>query len=178
VKDLGNTCANRNEFERFISSKKPNFIFLNGHGNYSSVCGHKNEPILDSKNSNLTKGSIVYALSCKAGAKLSKNCVDNGAKSFIGYAENFGFVTDSSKECTPFEDEYANFFREAACTIPFSLLKGNNSFEAVEKTKNVYMKTIKNLSRSDSKEDFKHIRFWLFWNMMYLVNVGNGEATL
>ncbi len=62
ITDLEGDKATRNQVERCLIRENPGLMFLNGHGDKLTVCGHKDEPILNKKNISLTKGKIVYAL--------------------------------------------------------------------------------------------------------------------
>ena len=46
VTDLQEAKATRNNFEKTMKKFHPKLVFLNGHGDESSVWGHNDEPIL------------------------------------------------------------------------------------------------------------------------------------
>jgi len=64
ITDLEGPKAVRTNFENLVEKENPSLLFLNGHGDKKRVAGHKDEIILDSSNVHITKGKIVYALSC------------------------------------------------------------------------------------------------------------------
>jgi hypothetical protein len=88
VYELVGKKVTRNNFESYIASHRPSFLFLNGHGNANEITGHDNETILD-KASNM-ESAIVYARSCEAARVLGPELIATGSvKAFIGYKRNF-----------------------------------------------------------------------------------------
>src|SRR3989339_2148103 len=68
VFDLFSTKAERKFFEQYLESKKPNFLFLNGHGSSDVICGFNDDVLLDeATNPSLVKSMIIFARSCNAG---------------------------------------------------------------------------------------------------------------
>jgi hypothetical protein len=176
VIDLGQKNVSKLNFEKYMKKQSPRLVFLNGHGSESLVTGYNNEPIVSDSNVDLLKNTITYALACKSAKKLGVLAVKKGCSSFLGYKDNFCIITRKHKNFNPEEDDFANYFKEPAITIPLSLIKGNNSFEALNRAKNKFKDKIREISLSDAKEEYKDIRRWLFWNMYNLELVGEENA--
>ena len=66
VRELADSKANRTEVERALSTNDLTLAFFNGHGDEETVYGHKDKPILDKENVQLTEKKIVYALGASA----------------------------------------------------------------------------------------------------------------
>ncbi len=167
-------------FENKISMDKPKLIFLNGHGDSTTVCGHNNEPILDEKNAKITKNKIVYALACDSLADLGKISVENyGAIAYIGYENNFMFIRDPQREGTPLKDKNAAPFKEVCSLLIDYLLAGKSVKDVINKTKETYKKLIKSYGSSadDPYGDVPLIRFALAWDLTFLGFQGDANAS-
>ena len=102
VLDLYQKRARKDEVESMLSKQSPTLVVLNGHGSEDRVCGHENEPLLTvRKNETLLKGKIVYALSCRSAKKLGPRSVKAGARSYIGYNDDFVFFYDTNNISRP-----------------------------------------------------------------------------
>lgn len=178
VTDLEGPDATRDNLERSLIKEDPNLVFLNGHGDRKRVAGHKNEIILDSNNVNMTKGRIIYALSCDSLENLGKEAVDKGAISYIGYKAKFMLVRDPSREATPDKDKNALPFKRACSAMINSLVFGSTVEEAIKKTKEEYIHSIKSYgtSEDDPYGDIPLIRFALAWNLEFLDMHGDPKA--
>jgi len=178
VKELKNKKANRKEFESFIKSLNYKLIILNGHGSEDTISGHKNIPIIKKGiNDSLLKERITYARSCWAGAKLGQ-CMKNDKKGcFIGYNLPFMFYIDDTWRANPQKDRIAPIFLEPSNLVPISLIKGNTSFQAHEKSKKQMLKNIKKILREGSKESLLFAEK-LWNNYTAQVLIGNKSAVL
>ncbi len=175
--DLKGKKANRNGVESYLTKQEPRFVIFNGHGSPNEVDGHQDEPlIIGGENEKLLKSKITYTIACDSATELGKKAVKNGCDSFIGYEGSFCFVHDSNRECNPVKDKLAEPFKKTSNQIVFSILKGQTVKEAVEKSKRLSKKLIKEYSTSDAELSNKEIRFWLFWNMNLLKLLGNESA--
>jgi len=178
--DLQLAKANRNNFTTVLSKQNPSLIFLNGHGDTTSVTGHKDESILDEKNINLTKDRIVYALACDSLEKLGKIAVTKEkAKAYIGYRASFMFVKDPSRTSSPDKDKNAMPFRKACFTLINSLIDGENVSKVIEKTKSQYEEMIRSYgtSEDDPYGDVPLIRFALAWDLEFLGMEGDPSVS-
>lgn len=177
VKDLGADNVNEKNFSRYVKKQKPSFIMINGHGSPDCIVGHGGKILLEKgRNEDLLKGSVAYALSCNSAAGLGPSAVENGAKAYIGYKLSFGFLTNKNKECTPEEDELANYFKEASNQVPLTLIKGKGAGLAYERSQHKFKELISGLSASDSVPEAKELRFWLFWDMNAQALIGDKKA--
>src|ERR1700685_4576101 len=64
-----------------------------GHGNYTTYTGNLQTPILQVGGYNAAEvsGKVLHFLSCETGRTLGPDTVTHGAKSYVGYDENFVF---------------------------------------------------------------------------------------
>ena len=93
VFDLAKEKANRQELETVVREQSPDFVFLNGHGDYDKVCGQDNECLIEADdNAEILSGKIVYALSCRSADTLGKRAVEKGALAYIGYIDRKSVV--------------------------------------------------------------------------------------
>ena len=169
VKDLKGKDSNVRNFEKYVTSQKPELILLNGHGNSATVTGHNNQPLITSgKNEGLLCGSVVHALSCESSLELGRKAVAKGARAYIGYNFPFMFITDKNNECRPGCDPLANVFKKPAIEAPRGLILGKTIGDAYRKAKDMYKETILSYSTSDSPLEAESVRFALFSNMVSL----------
>ncbi len=156
VKELKDKNANRKEFESLIKSLDYKMVVFNGHGSEDTISGHGGELIIQAGvNDSLLKGRIIYARSCLAGSILGKVCMKNDKEGcFIGYTLPFMFYIDDEWRSNPHKDNVAPIFLEPSNLVPISLIKGNTSLQAHEKSKKQTLKTIKKVLRSETKEAF------------------------
>src|SRR3989338_7554163 len=107
VLDLKNERATRKNFESMILRNSPTLLFLNGHGNFDSLCGHHDEIILDFSNMRCLQSATVYARSCKTAKVLGFQSVKQGiSKAFIGYKNDFIFPYDERRTASPKKDPF------------------------------------------------------------------------
>ena len=164
-------------FDKAIKKTKPKMIFLNGHGNENTVMGNRNEIILDENNIELIKGSIIYSLACESLKELGQTAVKKGAKTYIGYEEEFQWAVDPSRTSTPDKDRNAAPFRRACFVLGKNLLSGSSARKSIEITKKEYRKLIQTYGTSkDNYGDSPLIGFALAWNLTFLGLVGNPNA--
>lgn len=170
VSDLAKKRANLKEFTSVILKTKPTLIVLNGHGDDSVVTGYNNEALVNTDNSqSLLNGSIVYARSCRSARKLGPQAVLSGCKAYVGYDEDFVFVSEEAKVSHPLDDRTAQLFLEPSNQVVISLLKGHSPAESNRRSKEAYKRNIQKLmSSSSSKEDVELIPN-LVWNYMHQV---------
>lgn len=170
--------ANKKNVEKFLKKQKKAFVVLNGHGDSRTICGHNNEPIINTKTSSLLNSKIVYARACEAAKTLGVKAVEKGCIAFIGYSAPFGFIRDTTRETTPQKDSFAEPFKKASNAIVLALIKGNTAKQAVEKSRKKTHELISKYSASDAEPGYKEIRFWLFWNNNALKNLGKNNAKI
>jgi hypothetical protein len=174
---IGSKVTRRN-VNSILSTDNEMLVFLNGHGNVWTVLGHNDKPILDKENVMNTNGKIVYALACDSLLKLGELSVKKGAKSYIGYKDEFMWIGDPSRSASPDKDRNAAPFRQVCHVLIHSLLTGVQVGKAIEKTKHEYKKLIRNYGNSedDPHGDSPAIGLALAWDMLALDMLGDPKA--
>lgn len=165
VVDLQKEKANIAEFSGRMEKIKPGLVFLNGHGDDTSIAGHDNNIIVAKGiNSSLLEGKITYALSCNSAKELGQSIACCGRSVFIGYLDKFVFVSDRNFVNRPADDPKAQPFKDASNQVMFSLLKGRTANDAsrrsIEKFKSLCLK----FSSSSADSDSLQIAQCLWWN--------------
>lgn len=169
--------ANKEKVESYLKKQNPRLVLFNGHGNNDTICGFKDEILIESNmNDDLLKGKIVYSLSCSSAKNLGKISVSKGTEAFIGYKESFVMYTDSEREATPLKDNLASSFLKPSNVLSSSLLKGKSAKESSDKSKQEYKKEIKKYFTSSAIEGSERIAVALLWDMNNQVVLGNEEA--
>ena len=175
---LEGSKATRESLESSLLANEPSLVFLNGHGDEMSVWGHRDEPILDEDNVELTKKKIVYALACASLAKLGQIAVEKGTKAYVGYEGKFRWTVDLSRTSTPDKDKNAAPFRKVCFVLGKNLISGVPVGEAVKRTKEEYEKLIRNYGTSeDGFGDAPLIGLMLSWDLIFLGMAGDPKAS-
>jgi len=171
--------ANLKNFKSTVEKTQPSFIFLNGHGNETTVTGHNDDPLVDTDiNVEILKNKIVYALSCQSAKKLGPKSIKQGAKAYIGYTEDFIFVYDTNKKQYPEKDETAGYFLKASNQIAVLLIEGKTTGQAYANSQNAFRSNIKQLLTSDSQtQDSSMVRF-LVWDQQHQVCLGDQNVVI
>lgn len=171
--------ANRETVCLYLEKQSPEFVVFNGHGDQTTITGHKDEELIKSGvNEDLLKSKIIYAISCKVAARLGEDMCKKGAKAFIGYEQDFGFVTEALREGCPHKDKFSEPFKQASNAVAFSIIKGNSAGEAFKKSQRTYDELIRKYSTRDVNREDKEIRFWLFWDKFFQRMVGDDTAII
>jgi len=177
VLDLKGRKANAKDFVGRMKKVKPSLLFLNGHGDYDSIAGHNNEILLSlDRNENLLKDKIIYALSCSSAKNLGKSAVKNGARSFIGYKEDFVFMSEENKSTRPAEDETAKLFFEPSNLVVTTLIKGNPTLEAYNRSQEKFKRNLRKLMTSESPQEDRTPIPLLMWDMFNQCCLGDNNA--
>ncbi len=170
VFDLAKEKANRQELETVVREQSPDFVFLNGHGDYDKVCGQDNECLIEADdNAEILSGKIVYALSCRSADTLGKRAVEKGALAYIGYIEDFIFLFDEKQKDFPLQDKIAQLFLEPSNQVAFSLLAGSSAKEASENSKESFLANVKKMLTSEAPKEQKGIVRYLLWDRRHQV---------
>lgn len=178
VVDLKGKRANEKEFVSVIKKVKPNFIVLNGHGNEETVTGYDNKPLVNLDNANILKEKIVYARSCQSAKKLGVKSIKKGCRSYIGYDEDFVFVTGEDRLTRPLHDKTAKLFLEPSNKVVTYLLKSHSSSVANQKSKELYKKSIQKFMLSSALKEEKELTPYLIWDYNHQVCLGDQNAKL
>lgn len=177
--DLKEKRANRKEFCSVTKKTKPKLIFLNGHGNKNAITGQGQEILIQSNdNEDITKNSIVYALSCSAASILGLKCIQKGTRSFIGYKNDFIFLTEQSFITRPLDDKTATLFFEPSNLVVNSLIKGHTALDSYNRSQKEFKRNIRKLLTSESlQKDQSSVRF-LLWDMDHQVCLGDAATKI
>ncbi len=177
VIDLHGEKANRVRFIGTLDKKESDFVFLNGHGNAEIVAGHDDAPLLTGSDSGVND-KIIYARACQSAKQLGPQAVENGAKAYIGYDEDFVFMYEMDQVHRPQHDTTARLFLEPSNEIPISILKGHSVEEAEKRSKGKFSENIRTLLLGNlTAEEHRMIKL-LAWNMQHQVCLGDTSATL
>jgi len=177
--DLKGKRANKKEVEGVILKTKPTLIILNGHGNEEIVTGFDNEPIIIvGENENLLSFAISFIRACRCAVKLGSVSIKAGAKSFIGYSDDFIFPVDEQYISKPLLDKDAGIFLEASNQVAISLPKSHTTYESNERSKNYFKKEINKLADSDATSDQATLVPYLLWDYQHQVCLGDSKATI
>ena len=164
--------VNKTQVEKAIYSRNPYFLILNGHGDETTIYGHKDKPIVKlGENEELLKGKITYSVACNAAFKLGKSCICKNTY-FVGYENKFVFSFDTNSMANPLDDSFARPFFESTNAVPISIIKGKSVKESVEKSKLLFEKWIIHY-RNSSLPEAPYILFMLLWDMENLVVAQN-----
>ncbi len=175
--DLWRERANRKEVTSFLSKEKPEMVILNGHGSDSTVAGHRDEPIIAAgDNENLLKEKIIYAISCKSAKRLGPASIDAGARTYVGYDDDFVFVYDPNKITHPTDDKTAALFLEPSNELIISLLKGNTAEESHKRSQNLYRETLNRILSTIATEEYASLLRYIWWDMVHQKLLGDKSA--
>jgi len=170
VVDLPASKANKADLLGRLQKINPKFIFLNGHGNDTTVFGQDDEALITTKDTmDSFKNMIIYSRSCSSGKRLGPYSVNKGVKAFIGYTQPFIFIYDPSLATRPLADKTAGLFLDPSNMVVTTLIKGHSPTQADKRSKDAFRKNIQKLLTSEtSKENASAVRF-LFWDMKHQV---------
>jgi len=156
---------------------KPNFVFINGHGNNELVVGHDKQPLLDTKNCSLLKNTITFTRACNCINILGKKAVKKGCKSFVGYCREFWIPRSHKFESVPLKDPLAKPVLEVSNAVPISIIKGNTVEDSIKNSGNIAQKHILKLLISSEQQDRATLRAMIN-NMDALGFEGNKKASI
>jgi hypothetical protein len=178
ILDLKSTKATRKEFTSRVKKMKPDLMLLNGHGSPAAMTGDDNKPVLDLHNASLTSGAVVYARSCHTATVLGPECINKGAKAYIGYKEPFVLCYDLAKITHPIDDEIAAMFLEPSNQVVISLLKGHTAIESSERSKDATRRKMRELMSSNAPQEAGSYIKYLWHNMRNQECLGDPDAKI
>jgi len=174
--DLDKEKANRPNLEKYLTTKKASFIFLNGHGSEDVICGYMDEVLLDkSTKPESINDSIIYARSCNAGSRLAPTLVSKGLKAFIGYKEAFSFHYLVDYASKPLKDKLAELFLTPSNLVGSTILKGSTVSDAHDRSSRQMRQNLSNLISSSDKT-FRDAAPAMYFNILSQVLVGDANA--
>jgi len=175
--DLASKEANKRNFLSAVKKYRPSFVYFNGHGSPNTVTGFNNEPLITfADNEKILKDRVAYALSCQSAKRLGKSCVADGARTYLGYDEDFIFVFDEEKEKDPLNDRVAENFIEPSNTLVLSILAGKTTKEAYQNSQEEFNQKIVRFSLSEATAEEREFLPYLLWDKEHQVCLGNQEA--
>lgn len=170
--------ACRSKFEGHIYATDPCFIMLNGHGDDTTVCGNRLEPILkEGENHTLLAGRVVYARSCFALSSLGRASAKDGCSAFIGYSAPFSFISHPSYISRPLKDPLAHPCLLTSNMIPLALFKGSNVDDSIKKAKEK-MAELQAEWETKVEKEATYVASCIYWNMTCLGHEGDGNARI
>lgn len=177
--DLKGQKVTKDELTGRIAKLNPSLVVLNGHGSENSIVGQNDETLIEvGDNEHILHSRVTYAVSCRCGKNLGPKSVEAGNSTFIGYDDDFVFMSDRKYLSRPLKDKMAQPFMEASNRVPISLLKGHKASDASRQSKEMFEKSYKTLSSSSSDPNSLQAAHFLWWDMMHQVCLGNGNATI
>lgn len=179
VYDLTEDKANSSLFKSYVEKNSPRLIFFNGHGTATQIAGHNNEILIEyNKNEQLLTGRVVYALSCSTSKVLGKSCVDKGTIAFIGYSDEYIFVTNAEFTTKPLQDKVAGLFLEPSNLVVMALIKGNTVGEAYNRSKVALIKNLRFALSSQASQEQKEVAEYLWADINIFTVYGNLKASM
>jgi len=178
VLDLKREKANPKELKSRILKMSPSLIIFNGHGNDNYVTGYEDKILIQAgDNEKLLESKIVYAVSCRSAAELGPKSIQAGALTYIGYTGDFIFCHDMSKITRPLDDKIVGLFLEPSNHVSISLIKGNTSQDATDRSKQFFWRNIQKMLSSEGTLESNQYAKYLWWNMKHQVCLGDKEST-
>ncbi|MBU3912509.1 MAG: hypothetical protein KKE50_00290 [Nanoarchaeota archaeon] len=178
IKKLKDEEANREEFEKVMKKLDYKMVIFNGHGSADSIDGNKKPIVKIGENEALLKERITYARSCHAALVLGRECMkDSKEGCFIGYDRPFQFYVNIQWTGSPLKDNVARLFLESSNLVPISIIKGNSTISAHEKSKRSTLKNIKKILRNKNEDSYL-IAEGLWNNYLGQVVLGNENIKL
>lgn len=164
VADLKDKRANRKELESVIKKLKPEVIILNGHGTPESILGQDGEILLKvGENEYILKESNVFSLSCSSAKILGPASIKAGAKTYIGYKEDFIFAYTNGYSTRAEQDPLAKLFLGPTTKIATALVNGNSPESCHRIGIDAFSKNLQQVLLSTSTEEY--VARFLFWNL-------------
>lgn len=168
----------RKEFEKRIKKHTPDLVLFNGHGSYNTITGQNCEVLVETKkNTHLLNNKIIHAFACSSANLLGPNSIEEGARAFIGFKEDFVFLQDEVYSASPLKDKIAKHFLESTNIAPISIIKGNTVKEAFQRSQDAFEKSIRYFESHYNVQN-SHILFWLRYDKMIHTYVGDGNSKL
>lgn len=158
-----------------IKTRKPKFIFFNGHGSQEAIFDFKNSIFINLKSADVFNETITFARACDCLNKLGQEAINKGCLAFIGYKDKFFVARHHIQTCSPEADYVARPELECSNLVMVELLKGKTVKEAIESSHNDANKKIIELIYS--KEPWAPASLYaLVFNDQSLGFKGNPEA--
>jgi len=183
IYDLNGEDCVKEQIYNILEVIDPIFFFAMGHGAPDAFTDNNEEIVWQcGENScylpptNL-KGRIVYLWSCLTARELGPKIIEYGAISYIGYNEEWAWVSSTTPAGDPYNDPYAACFFDSASEIIRALVDGCTVGQAVQKSIDKYNAWISYWEQSEDIYASEIIK-WLIWDRDALTQLGDTEARL
>jgi len=153
VKDFEGKEVSKEIVNKFIKKVNPKLLFINGHGDETSLYGHQDNVLFSFDNLNLLKDKLIYARACSAGEIFGKEVVRRNNGCFIGYKYPFSFWIDEKWSAKPNNDNIAKLYLEPSNEIIASLIRSRNCQEANERSKKMMLDNMKKILNLEEKKE-------------------------
>jgi len=179
VIDVTGKRVSKKEVNSIIKKMKPSFVCFNGHGNERIIGGYDNEPLIQKDvNESILSGAVVFARACRSAKELGPSCVTKGTTAYIGYTDDFVFLTEEGKETRSLTDGVAKIFLEPSNYVAISFIKGHSAGQANQRSKNYFKNNIKKLMTSDTSKEDRELIPYLLWDMDHQVCIGDDKVVV
>lgn len=177
VYDLAGDKAKKKNFNGCLKSKKPAILFLNGHGNATTITGQNLEPLLEADRKSAVSGTIIYARSCDAAITLGKKLIKDGVKAYIGYNRKFILGYTPGKLRRPLTDPMAKLFLEPSNLVVITLIKKKTADEAQDRSRQAMWQNYRKMAAAPASSRKRYAARWLWSNYESQVLYGDPETT-
>ena len=149
-----------------------------GHGDRDELFGQNMITLMrvGDYNPKEVEGKFVKLLSCESGYELGPDIINNGAKAFQGYNEEYVFLFDSAYLTRPWADPLASIFLKPVVKAVSLLLDGKTNQEVFEAEAEEYDRLIYNVETR--APDTWLVRSMLAQNRGALIQLGDPEARI
>jgi hypothetical protein len=129
---LFQALARRVPFE--LAAPQSDFILIVGHGSENAISGQNDGVILEvgKYNSRLVSGKVIKLMSCDTAILLGPDLIENGARAYFGYADDFVWIVDADLWARPWADKAAALAFMPVIDSLNALLDGKTCAEAFD----------------------------------------------
>ena len=131
---LSASRATRDELRRSLDENPIIFAMFYCHGEYDTIFGQNDMPVVGPANVGQLARTIVSTVSCRCGRDLADQGIRQGVYAWFGYDEIFSLWT--------LDDKSIDGFRESANTPNISVLSNKTTGQAYDDTIKEYNKWI------------------------------------
>jgi hypothetical protein len=126
--------------DQHLNAKQFAYITGAGHGLYDTFKGHNDGIIWDtSMDLSPLRGTIVHLFSCRTAKKLGPQILQQGARAFWGYREDFKIIHIGAARSDMLQDSSAELFIAMDCLIDTGILAGLTAVNVLANVKNYVM---------------------------------------
>lgn len=116
-----------------MEALKPDFVFLNGHGNNTVFYGNDKCAAITLSEAHVFTDTISFVRSCNSATELGEKAVStHNCQCFIGYKSNFWNAYQNEKYSQPLNDPVSRPVMETSNLVPLHLIRGDSTKESVE----------------------------------------------